>query len=328
MAAVFLALVLSGPAAASANGEKTPALHGKGKCKGKGKKREVQAEQAWQAQAANGASAPNIPAKRPTPVGTPSCSRSASCPSRVRRRLLTSSRSIFEPRPENAEENDRVATPEELAIFHAQSDMPYQRYVDGQFTGTTDEIIQWAAHKWGLPEDVMRATAVVKSWWDVDMVGDNGDSFGMFQEDAAAVSLLPAEEMRDSTAFNADYYGGIVRAYFDGKQSWLNNPDVAPDNNGRYAAGDLWGSVGAWFDGRWHTPGTRRMWAGSSGGSTSRPGSPIRGWLRIGRAAAGLRPSVDSPSVGRRRSDGATDQDGPDGTLDRCGVGSGRSGEP
>jgi len=162
-------------------------------------------------------------------------------------------RNGFEPRPENSEENARVAAPDELAYFHAESDMPYQRYVDGQFTGTTDEIIQWAAHKWGLPEDVLRATAVVESWWNMDTVGDNGDSFGIFQMRRPYHCCLP--EMRDSTAFNADYYGGIVRAFFDGKQSWLNNPDVSPDNGAKYVPGDLWGSLGAWFDGRWHTPG-------------------------------------------------------------------------
>ena len=29
--------------------------------------------------------------------------------------------------------------------------------VDGQFEGTTDEIFQWAACKWGLPDDLLRA---------------------------------------------------------------------------------------------------------------------------------------------------------------------------
>ncbi len=56
-----------------------------------------------------------------------------------------------------------------------------------------------------------------------------------------------------STAFNADYYGGIIRAYYDGKQDWLNNPDIAPDNGRKYKPGDLWGSIGAWYSGRWHT---------------------------------------------------------------------------
>ena len=31
---------------------------------------------------------------------------------------------------------------------------------DGQYAGTTDEIFQWAACKWGLPDDLLRAVAV------------------------------------------------------------------------------------------------------------------------------------------------------------------------
>lgn len=37
--------------------------------------------------------------------------------------------------------------------------------VDGQFTGTTDEILQWAACKWGLPDNLIRADAVTESTW-------------------------------------------------------------------------------------------------------------------------------------------------------------------
>jgi hypothetical protein len=37
--------------------------------------------------------------------------------------------------------------------------------VDGQFAGTTDEIIQWAACKWGLPDNFLRAEADVESTW-------------------------------------------------------------------------------------------------------------------------------------------------------------------
>lgn len=37
--------------------------------------------------------------------------------------------------------------------------MPYKKYVDGNYRGTTDEIIQWAAAKWGLNTNLMRAVA-------------------------------------------------------------------------------------------------------------------------------------------------------------------------
>jgi len=156
-----------------------------------------------------------------------------------------------EVKPQNDSENHTVPTKAELEYFRANSDMPYARYVTGHYKGTTDDIIEWAAYKWGLPEDVLRAVAVTESWWDMDMLGDAGDSFGIFQVRRPYHCCLPF--MRDSTAFNADYYGGIIRAYFDGEQDWLNNPDVAPDNGSRYKPGDLWGSVGAWYSGRWHT---------------------------------------------------------------------------
>lgn len=59
--------------------------------------------------------------------------------------------------------------------------MPYARYVTGHFTGTTDEVIQWAARKWGFEPDLLRAVGTVESWWRMSTVGDSGDSFGLFQ---------------------------------------------------------------------------------------------------------------------------------------------------
>jgi hypothetical protein len=89
---------------------------------------------------------------------------------------------------------------------------------------------------------------VVESWWEMDIVGDDGDSFGLFQMRRPYHCCLP--QMRDSTAFNADYYGGIIRAYYDGRMGWLNTVERGRD----YGPGDLWGSVGAWFSGRWYAP--------------------------------------------------------------------------
>ena len=103
-----------------------------------------------------------------------------------------------------------------------RSDMPYARYVNGRFRGTTDEIIQWAAYKWGFRPSVLRAVATVESWWHQSAVGDNGDSFGLFQVRRPYHCWDACRIARDSTAFNADYYGGILRAYFDGKMDWLN----------------------------------------------------------------------------------------------------------
>src|SRR6185369_10957389 len=44
--------------------------------------------------------------------------------------------------------------------------------VTGNFTGTTDEIIQWTACKWGIDEDVVRAQIAKESWWHQDSKGD------------------------------------------------------------------------------------------------------------------------------------------------------------
>ena len=47
------------------------------------------------------------------------------------------------------------------------ADPNYPRFgrVTGNFTGTTDEIIQWAACKWGIDEDIVRAQAAKESYW-------------------------------------------------------------------------------------------------------------------------------------------------------------------
>ncbi len=157
-----------------------------------------------------------------------------------------------EVRPDNRKANHTVPKKAQLKKFRRKSDMPYAKYVDGHYKGTTDDIIEWAAYKWGLPEDLLRAVAVTESWWDQGHVNiQDHYSYGLFQVRTPYHCCLP--EIQRSSAFNADYYGGIMRAYFDGKQTWLNNPDVRPENGKRYKAGDLWDSLGAWYSGRWHT---------------------------------------------------------------------------
>jgi hypothetical protein len=159
-------------------------------------------------------------------------------------------RSSFEPRPANRDATRRVPSAAQLRAFRAQSQMPYARFVTGRFRGTTDEVIQWAARKWGFAPDLLRAVATVESWWRMSTLGDGGDSFGLFQVRRPYHCVEPVcEQFRGDAAFNADYYGGILRSYYDGRQTWLNT--VAEENGKRYRKGDLWGSVGAWFSGRW-----------------------------------------------------------------------------
>lgn len=86
-------------------------------------------------------------------------------------------RSTWEPRRDNTKRNHIV--PNASAVHRAFAERPlaggdsydkrWDRWllprVDGQFTGTTDEIFQWGACKWGLSDDMLRAIADQESTW-------------------------------------------------------------------------------------------------------------------------------------------------------------------
>jgi autotransporter family porin len=141
--------------------------------------------------------------------------------------------------------------------------------VSGDFTGTTDEIIQWAACKWGIDADVVRAQAVEESNWFMTDLGDftnNGrwcapghlpgadgksgcpESVGILQvKYRYNVDAFP--EAAQSTAYNLDYALGVWRTCFEGQESWLaDNPPASG-----YAAGDMWGCLGRWYAGNWRS---------------------------------------------------------------------------
>ena len=180
---------------------------------------------------------------RIAPVGRPPLSDAAAA------RLVR--RTAWEARPANTADNHRVPTAAQLAAFRAQNVAdPYKQYVDGRYRGTTDEIIQWAAAKWGLDPNLLRAVAAVETWWDMSFVGNDGSAFGIFQvrEPYHCVGPVVCGLFRHDTAFNADYYGSIIRSYFDGRQTWLN---TVSGNGAPYRAGELWDSVGYWASGRW-----------------------------------------------------------------------------
>jgi hypothetical protein len=162
-------------------------------------------------------------------------------------------RSPWEPRTDNGATRYRMPTGSQLRVFWAQSQMPYARYVTGHFAGTTDEILQWAAYKWGFSPDLLRAVASLESWWKMSTNGDNGDSFGLFQvRRPYHCQGVVCAWFRNDAAFNADYYGAILRSYYDGTETWLN---TITGNGATYNRGDLWDSVGAWYSGRWHDAG-------------------------------------------------------------------------
>jgi hypothetical protein len=198
------------------------------------------------------------PALRPVkswrPPGSPPLSDAAA------KRLVVPRPEI---RPANATANHYLPTGLELAAFHkAGSFNPLEKYVSGGFTGTTDEILQWGAHKWGIPEDQFRAAAATESWWRQGGMGDRHDGINaalypaQSRIDADSVyetlglmqikwrpdgSLHPGTEpLRwKSTAFSVDYWGATVRYYYDGRCSWCG---------AGYGPGQAWESIGAHYN--------------------------------------------------------------------------------
>jgi hypothetical protein len=162
-------------------------------------------------------------------------------------------RTARESREENAAANRRIPTPAQLRAFRARSDHVYRERISGAFAGTTDEILQWAALKWGLEPDVVRAAAVKEAYWYQSTVSDGGISFGILQikrTDYGGTYPLS----RRSTPFNADFYGAEIRACLSGRYTWLNTVK----RGRRYRGGDLWGCLGFYYSGRWHTHSAER----------------------------------------------------------------------
>jgi hypothetical protein len=220
-------------------------------------------------------------------------------------------RSTWEPRPDNVKRNHTEPDPDAVhqslaarpravaGTYDTRWDTWLLARVDGQFTGTTDEIFQWAACKWGLSDNLVRAIAVVESTWYQYLtypsgrpVVDHGSgdmmaarttgadtfcagiaAFGRdYQQDfgagicprtfsIAGVMAWQAPSWgtmrgnqngtfpfsRDSTAFAVDYMASQLRGCYEGWESWLG------DTSSTYAAGDIWGCVGNWYSGEWHS---------------------------------------------------------------------------
>jgi hypothetical protein len=185
--------------------------------------------------------------------------------------------SKWEPRPQNNTANHKVLKPAGLpnnTAFDRAWQRKYKPRITGKFQGTTDEIIQWAACKWGIDEDVVRAQAAVESFWfqrstgdfttdpsqcvpghrtlgSDDVPGQCPESIGLLQVRFPfhGTAFATNDDAAVSTAYNIDYAYASWRHCFDGGDTWLNS--LNPPGP-RYQAGDLWGCVGLWFSGRWH----------------------------------------------------------------------------
>lgn len=197
-------------------------------------------------------------------------------------------RSSWEPRPQNTLAN--ITVPSDLALGAHGGVAPIWNSwliprITGNFTGTTDEIIQWAALKWGLPDEVLRGQLVTESYWYqglLDTSGQpvNGKGFGDYTTDQSKcapgyvapcplsfgvlqVKYAPFHPgvfpwNRDSTAFNVDYVAAVLRGCYEGWESWLRNAGGEGGTATNYAAGDLDGCLGRWYAGQWHTSAAER----------------------------------------------------------------------
>ncbi|HEY7060862.1 MAG TPA: hypothetical protein VII06_05230 [Chloroflexota bacterium] len=206
----------------------------------------------------------------------------------------------FEPRPENDPANH-------TNVYQAGYRMPaqalggYGARVTGDFAGTTDEILQWAACKWGFDADTVRAQAMQESGWDQGFLGDCGGhqptqpethgcaSVGIMQVKGAN---LPPDHANTypyaliSTAFNVDYTLGARRQCYEGRIPWLNDRDVRSQNGRLYGGGDEWGCMGFWYSGRWYDRGAQvYLYQRSDLGEGVQNHYQQQTWLRLGADA-------------------------------------------
>jgi len=143
------------------------------------------------------------------------------------------------------------------------------RRINGDFTGTTIDILRWAACKWGINQDIVFAQAAVESWWQQNTLGGwTSDSADCPPRNKLGQDGKPGEcpvtwgilqntydtggwpAIARSTAMNADAAYAVWRSCYDGYETWLNSMP----RDGQYHSGDVWGCVGRWFSGQWLNP--------------------------------------------------------------------------
>jgi autotransporter family porin len=208
----------------------------------------------------------------PAPTATPSTKfttlpagaalpSDSECASRVRR-------SSWEPRPGNATANQTMP-PAGLSLpdwksVDSRANTQIQSRITGRFTGTTDEIIQWGACKWGFDEDIVRAVATNESWWRQTGYGDQTSDAALCSSIGKTAPCYQTWGLMQikvtvhkgtwpyastSTAFNVDYVLALYRVCYEGYLNWLESRTPA------YTKGDLWGCVGQHYSGGWYDEG-------------------------------------------------------------------------
>src|SRR5215831_140276 len=205
-----------------------------------------------------------------------SCRRRSAFPRAAGRCARSIIRSSWEPRTDNYAANHTVG--DGSYGWGSAATNPYwsawekrARLVQGKFTGTTTEMFSWAACRWGIDENLLRAVAVIESYWHQSTWGDRcggGDptigSFGIMQIHNKGCDGAPIwggmPDTRRSTALSVDLYTARLRACYNGDfydgGSWLYGGQtvrrIAAAHGWPYV---LWGCVGSWFSGSWYDAG-------------------------------------------------------------------------
>jgi hypothetical protein len=205
-----------------------------------------------------------------------------------------------ENRSQNIESNAKAPTAAELAAFATARDAAgrtpaeYNRnfaHVSGAAARyglrSTDDLIEWAAYKWGVPEDLVRGQMVMESGWSMLQKGDRRDWAQPVADRYPALAAIDADSVWESlgiaqirwrhtvpfnpgveplrwqsTGFALDYSQALIRYYYDGYCDWCGPDYVAGDADGAYR---MYVS-GSWTDGQWYADGVRSNAAARSWG--------------------------------------------------------------
>lgn len=183
---------------------------------------------------------------------------------------------VPEIRPENRAANQAKPSVSQLQSFRSNASvtliLQLVPRITGNFTGTTDEILQWGACKWGFDVDGERAVSVVESDWRQSTLGDfekkeslcppdvrQGSkcptSFGIVQVKYEEDSIPAYPMTKQSTAFNIDYKLGKQYACYTGKIDYLRErkpekgyPSYPNGNQDQM----YWGCIGWHYSGGWY----------------------------------------------------------------------------
>ena len=225
------------------------------------------------------------------------------CTERVRR-------STWEPRPDNHTPNHTMPDAETVhASFAARPravaggyddrwDSWLLQRVTGGHTGTTDENIQWAACKWGIADNLLRAIAVRESAWFQYQVYPSGRCVAqvgcgdMTTGDVPGHRAFCAAISRHGYDYRQDYPAGVCPKTYSivGVMSWhdpggarCRSTRTAPSPSTATRPRSPWTTwarscAAARRDGctGWATPVTAAMPPGRRG-AASAPGTPGRG---------------------------------------------------